>query len=298
MSLESTVIVSNFSIFHTKTPPDPLLRPPNRNLLFATVCYSPELTWYASRRYEMVNLPYAAGEPHLASTHWKAMVVDEAHRLKNADSKLTKELEGFSVDHLLLLTGTPLQNNASELFTLLHFLQPNEFPSEEACKDSFGELTTVKLVEKLHQRMRPYFLRRMKADVEKSVPPKEETIVEVELTAIQKQWYRAIYERNLTFLAGAQRAGNSNAHAPSLMNVMMEIRKCCNHPFLIKGAEAQILSGAGVHVTDSGDAVGGRVGEVLVSSAGKMVLVHKLLPKLRKQGRKVLIFSQMAMVLN
>ena len=96
--------------------------------------------------------------------------------------------------------------------------------------------------------------------------------------------YRAIYERNLTFLK-TQATPNGPAHGPSLMNIVMELRKCCNHPFLIEGAEAQILRQTGV-------VPGGSVGDVLVSSAGKMVLVNKLLPKLRKQGRKVLIFSQ------
>ena len=76
----------------------------------------------------------------------------------------------------------------------------------------------------------------MKADVEKSVPPKEETIVEVELTAVQKQYYRAIYERNVDFLS------SGSSHSPSLMNVVMELRKCCNHPYLITGAEAQIVA--------------------------------------------------------
>ena len=76
-----------------------------------------------------------------------------------------------------------------------------QFPSFEAFEARFGDLSTKKNVEKLHGAMRPYFLRRMKADVEKSVPPKEEIVVQVELTAVQKQWYRAIYERNLTFLS-------------------------------------------------------------------------------------------------
>ena len=73
------------------------------------------------------------------------------------------------------------------------------------------------------------------ADVEKSVPPKEETVVQVELTAVQKQWYRAIYERNLDFLSSAAaydqpgKAGGEK-HAPSLMNIVMELRKVCNHP--------------------------------------------------------------------
>jgi SNF2 family DNA or RNA helicase len=89
---------------------------------------------------------------------------------------------------MLLLTGTPLQNNPTELYSLLHVASPAEFPSFEAFEGRFGDLSTKKNVEKLHAAMRPYFLRRMKADVEKSVPPKEEIVVQVELTSTQKQW--------------------------------------------------------------------------------------------------------------
>lgn len=75
-------------------------------------------------------------------------------------------------------------------------------------------------------------LRRLKEDVEKSLAPKEETIVEVELTNIQKKYYRAILERNFAFLA---KGACSNANVPNLMNAMMELRKCCIHPYLITG---------------------------------------------------------------
>lgn len=74
-------------------------------------------------------------------------------------------------------------------------------------------------------------LRRLKEDVEKKLAPKEETIIEVELTNIQKKYYRAILEKNFSFLAKG--AGQSNM--PNLVNTMMELRKCCNHPYLIKG---------------------------------------------------------------
>ena len=76
----------------------------------------------------------------------------------------------------------------------------------------------------LHTMLRPYLLRRVKEDVEKALPPKEETILEVTLTPIQKQFYKAVYEKNTAFLF----KGTKPSNAPSLMNVMMELRKCCN----------------------------------------------------------------------
>lgn len=75
-------------------------------------------------------------------------------------------------------------------------------------------------------------LRRLKEDVEKNLAPKKETIIEVELTNIQKKYYRAILEKNFSFLS----KGGTTANVPNLMNTMMELRKCCNHPYLIDGA--------------------------------------------------------------
>lgn len=88
-------------------------------------------------------------------------------------------------------------------------------------------------VQKLQAILKPMMLRRLKEDVEKKLAPKEETIIEVELTNIQKKYYRAILEKNFSFLSKG--AGQTNV--PNLVNTMMELRKCCNHPYLIKGAE-------------------------------------------------------------
>lgn len=125
----------------------------------------------------------------------------------------------------------------------------------------------------------------MKENVEKSIAPKEETIVEVELTILQKKYYRAIYERNFTFL----KKGNKSANVPSLLNVMMELRKCCNHPYLIRGVEQNETE----HLTARE-----QIYQTLVDASGKMVLIDKLLPKLKAGGHKVLIFSQMVRVLD
>jgi chromodomain-helicase-DNA-binding protein 7 len=214
------------------------------------------------------------------------LVVDEAHRMKNFNSKLCSTLrEEFSYRHSLLLTGTPLQNNTEELWTLLHFVDREEFASQESFLDKYGDLKDPAQLESLQAKLKPYLLRRVKEHVERSVPPKEEVIIEVELTVLQKQYYRAIYEMNKSFLfRGATKDG------PRLSNLAMELRKCCNHPFLVKGAEAVIRE----QMQESGNAAG----DALIDSSGKLVLLDKLLPKLFAGGHRVLIFSQFRIMLD
>ncbi len=155
---------------------------------------------------------------------WRALLVDEAHRLKNVKSRLFEDLASVPREFCLLLTGTPLQNSTEELWALLHFCDPVSFASKDDFTAKFGQLTDADQVSNLHTVLRPYLLRRVKEDVEKSLPPKEETILEVSLTPIQKTFYKAIYEKNTSFLI----KGTKPSNAPSLMNVMMELRKCCN----------------------------------------------------------------------
>lgn len=82
-------------------------------------------------------------------------------------------------EHRVLLSGTPLQNNVNELFSLLNFLEPTQFSSSEAFLQEFGALKTETEVQKLQLILKPMMLRRLKEDVEKSIAPKEETVVEV-----------------------------------------------------------------------------------------------------------------------
>jgi hypothetical protein len=220
----------------------------------------------------------------LSRIPWDIVIVDEAHKMKNYDSKLSSTLrEEYQFKNCVLLTGTPLQNNMDELWTLLNFVATQDFEDREAFSDQFGELKSSSQVESLHKRIKPYLLRREKENVEKGVPPKEEIIIEVELTIPQKQYYRAIYEQKTGFL---YKSGTKDG--PSLSNLAMELRKCCNHPFLIKGAASEI---AKHFVNDSPH-------DVMVKSSGKMTLLDKLLPKLRKDGHRVLIFSQFRMMLD
>ncbi|KAL0188899.1 hypothetical protein M9458_015998, partial [Cirrhinus mrigala] len=127
--------------------------------------------------------------------------------------------------------------------------------------------------------------------LQKKLAPKEETIIEVELTNIQKKYYRAILEKNFSFLA----KGAGQANVPNLLNTMMELRKCCNHPYLIKGAEEKILED--FKEVYSPTAVDFHL-QAMIQSAGKLVLIDKLLPKMKAGGHKVLIFSQMVRCLD
>ncbi|ETO15326.1 myb domain-containing protein, partial [Reticulomyxa filosa] len=233
--------------------------------------------------YESVML-----DEELSEINWKVCVVDEAHRLKNADSKLNRFLSRCSIEHKILLTGTPIQNNMRELWNLLNFVAPNNFDNFELFNKSFGQekLESERDIAELHKVIRPYFLRRMKEDVAKFIPQKKETILEVELTRIQKQYYRAILEKNREFL---NKGTLSSKEIPSPMNIAMQLRKVCNHPYLIEG----VFEKATINCKETRDFL-----NKLIETSGKFVLLDKLLPKLRDGGHRVLIFSQMRMTLD
>uniref|UniRef100_A0AAQ4QGG2 Chromodomain helicase DNA binding protein 7 n=1 Tax=Gasterosteus aculeatus aculeatus TaxID=481459 RepID=A0AAQ4QGG2_GASAC len=235
--------------------------------------------------------------PELRSVNWRCVVIDEAHRLKNRNCKLLEGLKMMDMEHKVLLTGTPLQNTVEELFSLLNFLEPERFPSEQTFMTEFGDLKTEEQVQKLQAILKPMMLRRLKEDVEKNLAPKEETIIEVELTNIQKKYYRAILEKNFSFLSKGGPGGGGGPNVPNLLNTMMELRKCCNHPYLINGAEEKIAE-------DFRESHGGRADmpdmalQAMVQAAGKLVLIDKLLPKLKAGGHRVLVFSQMVRCLD
>ena len=156
--------------------------------------------------------------------------------------------------------------------------------------EKYGDMKSKERVDELHESIRPYILRRLKEDVEKSVPPKEETLIEVELTVLQKQYYRALYEKNVQFLHRNQKKA---LDGPSINNLAMQLRKCCNHPFLLRGVEEELRVSEDVPQDD-------KKGEenFLVKASGKLVLLSKLLPKLRADGHRVLIFSQFKIMLD
>ncbi|CAM6019488.1 unnamed protein product [Sphagnum balticum] len=210
---------------------------------------------------------------------WRYIIIDEAHRIKNESSILAKTMRLFSTNYRLLITGTPLQNNLHELWALLNFLLPEIFSSAETFDEWFqisGENDQHEVVQQLHKVLRPFLLRRLKSDVERGLPPKKETILKVGMSQLQKTYYRALLQKDID-------AVNTGGERKRLLNIAMQLRKCCNHPYLFQGAEPGPPYTTGDH---------------LVETAGKMVLLDKLLPKLKKRSSRVLIFSQMTRLLD
>ncbi|CAA7061895.1 unnamed protein product [Microthlaspi erraticum] len=210
---------------------------------------------------------------------WRYIIIDEAHRIKNENSLLSKTMRLFSTNFRLLITGTPLQNNLHELWALLNFLLPEVFSSAETFDEWFqisGENDQQEVVQQLHKVLRPFLLRRLKSDVEKGLPPKKETILKVGMSQMQKQYYKALLQKDLEVV-------NGGGERKRLLNIAMQLRKCCNHPYLFQGAEPGPPYTTGDH---------------LVTNAGKMVLLDKLLPKLKERDSRVLIFSQMTRLLD
>lgn len=227
--------------------------------------------------YEMV----IKEKGHFKRFHWRYIIIDEAHRIKNENSLLSKTVRLFHTNFRLLITGTPLQNNLHELWALLNFLLPEVFASAEAFDEWFQVGTGDKekeaeVVEQLHKVLRPFLLRRLKADVEKGLPPKKETILKMGMTEMQKKYYAALLQKDIE-------AVNGGADRSRLLNIVMQLRKCCNHPYLFQGAEP------GPPFT---------TGEHLIENSGKMILLDRLLPKLKGRQSRVLIFSQMTRLLD
>lgn len=238
--------------------------------------------------------------------HFKYIVVDEGHRLKNFDCKLLRELKQLNTANKLLLSGTPLQNSLPELWSLLHFLLPDVFSSLDQFQSWFDFTGIVKsagdagdasarriadaehrnkVVTKLHSILRPFLLRRLKSDVETNLPRKKEILLWAHMAAPQLEFNKALVDKTIDDLL-KKIAVNGGALAPgaSLNNVLMQLRKNCNHPDLITGG----LDGSITFPTAS----------ELVAACGKMELLERLLTRLRAKRHRVLIFSQMTRMLD
>ncbi|KAF2189316.1 hypothetical protein K469DRAFT_701950 [Zopfia rhizophila CBS 207.26] len=179
---------------------------------------------------------------------WHYLILDEAHNIKNFKSQRWQTLLNFRTERRLLLTGTPLQNNIDELWSLLYFLMPAGFAGEGriagleeftmALKNPTSQILeqgrlqldaeAQKVVKKLHEVLRPYLLRRLKADVEKQMPAKYEHVVYCKLSKRQRQLYDGFMGRAKT------KEILASGNYMSIINCLMSLRKVCNHPDLFE----------------------------------------------------------------
>ncbi|KAF0990376.1 hypothetical protein HZS_6206, partial [Henneguya salminicola] len=214
---------------------------------------------------------------------FRYVIIDEAHRIKNECSKLSEIVRGFKSSNRLLLTGTPLQNNLHELWALLNFILPDVFENSEDFDSWFDQETVLnnekKLIKRLHSVLQPFLLRRLKSDVETKLLPKKIIKIYVGLTSMQKNYYRQILLKDIGILNKTEKIQRSG-----LMNILMQLRKCCNHPYLFSTAADDVP----IEV----------YGRNIVENSGKMRMLDKLLPRLKSEGSRVLLFTQMTRILD
>lgn len=239
--------------------------------------------------------------PLLSRFFYSHMIIDEGHRMKNANSKLSITLKQYyRTKNRLILTGTPLQNNLPELWALLNFVLPKIFDSVKSFDDWFNtpfantgtqekiELTeeeSLLIIRRLHKVLRPFLLRRLKKDVEKDLPDKVEKVLKCNLSGLQYVLYQQMLKHNALFLGSETSGTNNKSGIRGLNNKIMQLRKICNHPFVFDEVE-DILD-----PTRS-------TSELLWRTSGKFELLDRVLPKFKATGHKVLIFFQMTSVMN
>ena len=246
-----------------------------------------------SRKFNVLLTTYEyimKDKQQLSKIHWSYIVVDEGHRMKNAKSKFAQILGlQYTSDHRLLLTGTPLQNNLAELWSLLNFLLPKIFNSLDDFEKWFNqpfnripgedvelnEEESLLVINRLHQVLRPFLLRRVKKDVEAELPDKIEFVLKVELSSWQRKLYKEIQEKG--FLAKDPSTGRPK----NLNNSVMQLRKVCNHPYLFTRFDHFDF------ITDE-----------IWRSSGKFELLDRILPKFIATNHKILIFCQMTQLMD
>ena len=228
----------------------------------------------------------------LRKIKWEVLIIDEAHRIKNENALLSKNVRLFQSKFRLLVTGTPLQNNLHELWSLLNFLLPDIFSSssdfdewfnmsggdnkDNKNKDGDVELMedtedkNAEIVQQLHKILKPFLLRRTKSEVEKTLPPKKEIHIKVGLTELQKDIYKNLLTRSLL----------QTESKTIYKNIIMQLRKACNHPYLFEGIEKP-----------------NPPPNHLVIYSSKMRILDKLCTKLYGKSQ-ILIFSQMTRMLD
>jgi len=239
----------------------------------------------------------------LSKVAWKYIIIDEAQRLKDREGRLSRDLDRFRAQRRLLLTGTPLQNDLSELWSLLNLLLPEVFDSSKVFREWFGSNKAgdqaedggedwierekkVIVISRLHQILEPFMLRRLVQDVESKLPPRVTVVIHCPFSGFQSSVYDWVRKTASIRVEPGTRMGlaaqqNFRGYLP-IQNRCMELRKLCNHPSLSYPPER------------GGDFRGPN----LVRACGKLWILDRLLIKLQRSGHRVLLFCTMTKLLD
>ncbi|KAF2680613.1 hypothetical protein K458DRAFT_392663 [Lentithecium fluviatile CBS 122367] len=234
----------------------------------------------------------------LSKIKWLHMIVDEGHRMKNQNSKLSSTItQYYTTRYRLILTGTPLQNNLTELWAMLNFVLPTIFKSVKSFDEWFNtpfantggqdkmELTEEEqllVIRRLHKVLRPFLLRRLKKDVEKDLPDKTERVIKCNFSALQAKLYKQLVTHNKLVVSDGK-GGKTGMRG--LSNMLMQLRKLCNHPFVFEQVEDQMNPS---RISN----------DMLWRTAGKFELLDRVMPKFHATGHRILMFFQMTQIMN
>ncbi|CAL5192699.1 unnamed protein product [Lathyrus oleraceus] len=241
----------------------------------------------------------------LSKIDWRYIIIDEAQRMKDRESVLARDLDRYRCHRRLLLTGTPLQNDLKELWSLLNLLLPEVFDNKKAFNDWFSKpfqkedptqnaeddwLETEKkviIIHRLHQILEPFMLRRRVEEVEGSLPPKVSMVLRCRMSAFQSaiyDWIKSTGTLRLNPEEEKLRMQKSPLYQAkqykTLNNRCMELRKTCNHPLLNYPFFNDLSK------------------EFIVKSCGKLWMLDRILVKLQRTGHRVLLFSTMTKLLD
>jgi len=249
----------------------------------------------------------------LSKIPWRYMIIDEAQRMKDRESKLSRTLDKFKVQRRLLLTGTPLQNDLGELWSLLNLLLPEVFDSRRSFDEWFGKSLSEKdekkekknkevdgedgsgededwlemekkiiIIHRLHQILEPFMLRRQVGDVERKLPAKIDVTLKSPLTVLQSAIYNWVQKTSALRINPAVpfKGRHHNRAYVSITNKAMELRKTCNHPHLVYPPHE-------LNITES-----------IIRKCGKMMMLDRILVKMKRTGHRVLLFSTMTRLLD
>lgn len=229
--------------------------------------------------YEMIKVP--ALRYLWSRQHFNLVVLDEGHRIKSLQAQVSQAVRHIHCENRVILTGTPLANNLVELHALLNFLAPDVFTTVEpfaAAYDLNSNSVDRSKLDQANKVLNTFMLRRLKSLVEKKMPKKIETKVICPLSNTQIWWYKALLLKDLNLLTG-----DGTKPAGALSNLIMQLRKCCNHPYLFPFVE------------DPDDE--GKLAN-LIGASGKLAVLDMLLRSLYTKGHRVVLFSQFTQTLD